>query len=336
MDDYILKCKNKDCGITFRTDLKLVLYCSEKCYDASLLADMRVKTLAESIERYKDDPDIPTCKICGFRSPNLIQHIFEVHGLRQKTYMRKYKAKIHDLYSKEYREKVPTHGNGDKAICKNCDTVFEKSSPNQVYCCEECFVAKTKEGKRLRDAIRWPRRKAGLINAEAGRKLVCKQCEKEYITHAPHSTFCSKKCRNRWFYEKKKKDYTKRCKKCDGEMKTHTHKRYCSKKCKDAVLRERNLKTAIAKSLKKYKDVEGIPVCKICGLKGQRLHYHIKAYHDMTTEQYCTEYSVKEKELTYAPLHEANRIKNKQIFERKYKEYMERTRAEARNKYRHA
>ena len=153
MDDYIRTCKNKECGITFRTDNINVLYCSEACYDATMLAKIRAAALADSLERYKDDPDIPTCKICGFKSPNLIQHIFDVHGLRQKTYMRKYKAKIKDLYSKEYREKVPTHGRGDKANCKNCGDEFAKSSPNQVYCSEKCFVAKTKAGKKISPAF---------------------------------------------------------------------------------------------------------------------------------------------------------------------------------------
>jgi len=336
MEDYIRKCKNKACGITFRTDLVLVEYCSEECYNASIVADRQAKALADSLERYKDDPDIPTCKICGFKSPNLIQHIFEAHGVRQKTYMRKYKAKIPDLYSKEYREKVPTHGNGDKANCKNCGVEFEKSSPHQVYCSEECFVAKTKEGKRIRDAIRYPRRKAGLINAEAGRQLVCKQCKKEYTTHAPNSTYCSRKCLDRWFYEKRKKDHTKHCKRCGGEMEKFTKDRFCGKKCRDAALRDRNLKKTIAQNLKKYKGIEGVPVCKECGFKGKVLHTHINAFHDMTAEQYCKKHDVNMEELTYAPIAEANRIKNKQIFERKYKEYIERTRAEARNKYRHA
>jgi predicted transcriptional regulator len=321
MTDYIVrKCKNEKCGKLFRTNTPSIKYCSEECKQKVQAYRNQQRDhnrrREEHEEKYKDVPDIPTCKLCGFKSTSLIRHLRDFHNMSQKTYMRKYKAKIHDIYHSSLREEVPTHGNGDKAICKHCGNEFEKHAPRQDYCTPECQKAKEKQWRET------------CVHTPKGTPRECKQCKKTYTPKqkAPNSKFCSATCRNRWFTIRRY-DINNRIKICIGcgrKMKRKTKKRYCSPKCQERAALKRKLVKVLEKNKEKHKHINDpdMPTCKICGLKAKNLTRHIRKFHEMTVPEYRKKYKAEGSDIIHKKILERNKQYNKESYERRLKEYI--------------
>ena len=311
MTDFIVKCKNEDCGIIFKTDNKSIVYCSPEC--AKEIANKKEfeKAKKRNDKKYGDIPDIPTCKICGYKSPVLIQHLSEIHNIKQKTYLRKYKAKLKDIYHSSYTDEVKVRGKGIMANCKECGKEFEKITPRKDFCSDECNKKHNK-------------RKTRENNTPLTEPRKCRQCGKEYMPKSGHTAYCSAKCRNRWFYEKKKKGKTKSCRECGKEMSPHTKSSYCGLPCKKTAQKKRNLEKLIRESKEKYKDKPEIPTCNECGFRGALLARHITAFHNMTLKQYCKKYNVTTKDLEAPWLRKNNSKINKKLFEEQVAEHLKR------------
>ncbi len=332
MPDYIRKCKNDDCNKIFKSDIKNVEYCSAACGKHVERKRLQAAKKAHNDELYKDVPDIPTCKICGFKSINLINHITQVHKLKQKKYMRMYKAKVSDIYHHSYTSQVQKKGGGDIAICKLCGDEFVKTSPNQAYCPGKCTEEGLRTSKYAREKELDQLEKEGKHTPSPTRDRTCKQCGKDYTTKHPNSKFCSIKCRNKWFNSRKSAGKTKECRHCKKEIPVGK-KRYCSKTCKDAAKYEKLMQRRIKASIEKYKDNPNVPTCKICGFRGKNIHRHIQDYHKTTADAYCKRFGVERSSLICQEMFEVIRVKNKITFDRKYKEYINRTRGQPQDKY---
>lgn len=320
MTDYIVKCRNKDCGIIFKTDNPKIAYCSENCKQDNLQKRVRLKQIKLSIEKYKDIPDIPTCKLCGFKSTSLIQHLSETHNITQKTYMRKHKAKLKDIYHHTYTEDVKTRGKGFMTTCKICKTEFEKITPRRSLCSDEC----RKENNRRRQKSM----------EKKGTKLKCRQCNTAFIAKSHSSLYCSTQCRNRWYYEQKRKDEVKQCAHCKKSMSIHTYGKYCSTKCKSIVNRKRTLLKQIAINNERFKDMPDVPTCKICGFKALTIFKHIKIHHNLSTDQYCAKFNVGDDAIRHPDISKKIRRKVKLKFDKTIQKHIERTNALRADKYR--
>ncbi len=315
MTDYIKKCKNEECGMLFKTDVLRVEYCSEQCQIDSQERKQQKQWLKESLERHKNNPDIPTCKICGFKAHILIQHISEIHGMTQKQYMKKYNASLSDIYHSSYREAVKTRGKGFMANCKHCGKEFEKITPKRYYCSDECKEAATVK----REKTYKKKKNTQKVEQE------CRQCGKKFKPKkkASYAYFCSVKCRNRFYYELKlaKKEPTP-CVVCKKPIKKKHPRKYCSETCKKKVNKQKKLKKLVDARRELYKNTPDIPECKICGFKGKLLSSHIPNFHNMTPEEYCKKYNVDHSSLMYHKLRE-EMVKNlKEDFDKKLKEYL--------------
>lgn len=329
MPEYIHKCKNKDCGKLFRTDNTIVTYCSLDCQNNAFQKALQKASKQRNDNLYKDVQDIPVCKICGFKSPSLIQHIRKIHNMSQKKYMRVYKAKRKDIYHHSYTDNVQEKGKGDKAICKYCNAEFTKLSPYQVYCSDGCRKLGLVKSKKEVDRRLYLLEKEGKHTPGPRREKTCKQCGKTYNTKHPHSHYCTKRCRNKWYYENNRKPKQikkiKYCKQCNKEI-TNPHKiLFCSPKCRKIANEKKDLKHAIRESIKKYEGVKDIPVCKICGYMGKMLNQHIVKYHKLSTAEYCRIHDVEEKSLVYVGKRERHSKAIKKIFDKKIKEALKRT-----------
>lgn len=317
MHDYITKCKNDECGIFFKTNSPHIKFCSNKCRKIYTTKKIHHKNNLKQYEKHKHTPDIPTCKICGFKSTSLIKHITVLHNMSQKTYMRKYKTKIKDIYHSSLREAVPTHGNGEIANCKNCGKEFIKESPNQVHCSVECREQFKTKIKVYRERTKTE------VPIDSIRP--CKQCNKPYKPkpNSRNSKFCSKKCRNRSYIEKRPgvKDKIRKCVGCGKEIKRSTTSRYCSESCKKSIAKQKALNIQKKKNDEKYKNIPNIPTCKICGIKLEALGRHISTQHNITVNEYCKKFNVVRETLTYKPIRDRCKVNGHLLFNKRMAEY---------------
>ena len=301
MPDFIHECKF--CKTKFITDNRQVKYCSKECANgAERERKLKVKRL-ENEEKYKDVDDIPTCKICGFKATSLIRHLRHVHKISQKGYMRKYRAKLKDIY---HPSVLPSQETGIMIPCANCGKEFEKKSHNSRFCSPKCKRHALYEASKTRKEK---------IDLSKPRTLNCKQCNKEFTTSAPKALYCSIRCRDNWKYENiRKKGKTRSCLECGKEYPT-SHKRYCSIKCRSKARKRRVLEKLIEKSNEMYGDRDDIPTCKVCGYRSKSLIKHIKSHHNMTKEQYYRKFNATLDDLVYMKSFEHQSEKNRKIFE---------------------
>lgn len=328
MPDYIHRCKNEDCNIIFKSDVKSVEYCSEACAKHTLRKRILAEKKARNDELHKNTADIPTCKICGFKSVSLIQHINLVHRLKQKKYMRMFKAKLTDIYHHSYTSQVQEKGRGDITTCKLCGNEFVKTSPNQLYCPDTCTEAGWKASKAAREKELHQLEKEGKHTPSPTRDHTCKNCGKEYTSKHPHSKYCSRKCRDNYYGKRRHTPKTTNCVQCNKEI--PGRRKYCGYICRDKAKKAKDLAKDIQASKEKYGDRTDLPTCKVCGYKGKRINYHIEKYH-MSVENYCKKFDIEPKTLTWEKKRKADSIRHKKRLEEGVKKHI----AENQDKYRY-
>lgn len=89
-------------------------YCSKKCGEVIYNASESKRNIEKSLEKYKDIPDIPTCRICGQKGTNLITHINVKHGMNKDEYCREFKCDLNALWHSSYRKKLKLFEGGEK------------------------------------------------------------------------------------------------------------------------------------------------------------------------------------------------------------------------------
>lgn len=118
--ERILNCEN--CGKEFESKRKNARACSRKCISDLQNKKLREKKRFENEKKFKDIPDIPTCKICGWKSKSLQQHLVS-HKLTVKQYKERFNLTTDDIFHSSYRkfyserikgEKNPAYGHGGK------------------------------------------------------------------------------------------------------------------------------------------------------------------------------------------------------------------------------
>jgi len=67
---------------------------------------------------------------------------------------------------------------------------------------------------------------------------------------------------------------------------------YCSNECAEKETKAKKLEAKQKINEEKFKDIEDILECKICGFKSTILHYHIRHNHGMTAKQYMRKFKV--------------------------------------------
>lgn len=84
-------------------------YCSEICQTA----DAQKRKLEENKTQFSN-MDMPTCRICGWKSENLISHVSQVHGLSSAEYQAKFELTKSDVVSAAHSELIRERVSGDK------------------------------------------------------------------------------------------------------------------------------------------------------------------------------------------------------------------------------
>ena len=323
MEDYIIKrCKYKPCNRLFKTDSDHIVHCSPKCTKASLKEKMRAFAVRRSKWKYKDIPDIPTCKICGFQALRLTAHLKHVHGMKDNHYRRKYKAKKSDIYHSSYIEGVTTLNESKAKVCKVCEEEFEQKTTRQECCSKECSAELHRITSKFAMREYSKRKKEGTTHQT--KTGVCKECGTEFTYTTGRQVFCKVKCRNKWFNKKKLEGKVRRkrnCAECGKEFEVKRNEHSCSKKCRNKLSRKFKLIRRVEKSIEKHKDNPDIPTCKVCGFRTESLPQHLPI-HKMTTEQYCKKYNVKKEDLVYAPLAEKRKEVGRKVAQRMYEDWL--------------
>jgi G:T-mismatch repair DNA endonuclease (very short patch repair protein)/endogenous inhibitor of DNA gyrase (YacG/DUF329 family) len=136
----------------------------------------------------------------------------------------------------------------------------------------------------------------------------CDECNEVFDTINPRQRFCSKKCRDknliRTRKEKRLRDNPPREIKCENCGKKFTTNRKnamaCSRKCisdlQNAKIREQRR----IENEEKYKDIDDIPVCKICGWKARSIQQHVVQQHRMPLEEYKEKFNVTDEDIFHS------------------------------------
>jgi len=80
--------------------------------------------------------------------------------------------------------------------CRQCGREFETTTASKLVCSPECLVAR--RANRYRSTY--------VPRPRVERSCICDQCEAEFMAMNPKSQFCSKKCRERFHYLKRRGD----------------------------------------------------------------------------------------------------------------------------------
>lgn len=184
MKEFLIQCA--ECGVDVLTDHKNLKYCSKKCSNKRKSRAEAKKKYKENTEKYKDVPDIPTCKICGFKSKNLIPHLKKIHNISAKTYTLRYKDKniIHQeaVYKKN---------------CAWCGTPFETYKKTKVYCSDECaYEEKKRYNKELHKRKKDPNYAPKVIEKKPKEEKYCAQCGKKL--HNRSLKYCDAACKRKY------------------------------------------------------------------------------------------------------------------------------------------
>lgn len=105
----------------------------------------------------------------------------------------------------------------------------------------------------------------------------------------------------------------KNCVNCNNEFETKIAKsQYCSKECRTEHRKAERAKSGFEKNNKKYDGLEeGLDyvVCKECGLKGQKLQFHIQMVHNTTVAEYRLKHNVDQVTSQKLLLQQSERVK---------------------------
>lgn len=143
-------------------------------------------------------------------------------------------------------------------VCPNCGKEFDAKGPNAKFCNPKC----QREFKK----------KESQIVVEK----VCKNCGKAFKTADNRKEYCCEECLKN---SKKKPIKTKVCPNCGKVFEPKSNRTiFCCNDC-----------TEIYESKKKFKNDEGVIICKECGMMGNNLLKHIGAKHG-SVEDYCAKH----------------------------------------------
>lgn len=105
-----IKCES--CGNEFETNRKNARACSRKCIEDIKNREIREQRRIENDEKYKDVVDIPTCKICGWKSRSLQAHLI-THNLTVQQYREKYGVKDEEIFHSSYTQEKSKRSKGE-------------------------------------------------------------------------------------------------------------------------------------------------------------------------------------------------------------------------------
>lgn len=111
MKSYLVKCVVCDCE--FETSDVRKKACSLECRRAVSNLKIREQRRIDNNEKFKNVLDIPTCKICGWKSNTLQQHLV-THNLTVSQYKEQYQADNSDIFHSSYTKVKSDRMSGDK------------------------------------------------------------------------------------------------------------------------------------------------------------------------------------------------------------------------------
>lgn len=126
------ECTCEVCGTKFTPlTAKLGIYCSQKCRQVGSNEKTRLKNQEEFLKQHGDDPDMPICKVCGWKAFDLTTHITKFHKIPMKDYYSQYNCDATSILHRERREDRRDRKLGSKnvfydhkgkfsAVSKNC------------------------------------------------------------------------------------------------------------------------------------------------------------------------------------------------------------------------
>ncbi len=89
--------------------------CSSECK-----REFNIKeNIIRSIEKYKDDDSIPTCKICGFKAESLQMHIQSIHKMKVSDYQKKFNCGAEATVCSRLRTVFSENVKGEKNVWFN-------------------------------------------------------------------------------------------------------------------------------------------------------------------------------------------------------------------------
>lgn len=104
----------KECGKDISSMGHRAKYCKE-CVPKVRKEQQRKRSMIKYNEKYKDIPDIPTCKICGMKSISLIMHINNIHKMSINDYYEKFNCDKTSVFHKSYTDKLGKAGKDNSA-----------------------------------------------------------------------------------------------------------------------------------------------------------------------------------------------------------------------------
>lgn len=101
------------CQKPFETIKPGTRMCSQQCRIDSHVAKKREEKREQNNKLYENVADIPTCKICGWKSRHLISHL-RCHDISVDEYRQQYNATDADLFHSSYMQHLSDKMVGDK------------------------------------------------------------------------------------------------------------------------------------------------------------------------------------------------------------------------------
>lgn len=101
------------CQKTFYSNRKNAECCSRKCTTVNANLKIREQRRIENNKKYEHVSDIPTCKICGWKSRSLQNHL-TCHNMTIAEYKLKYNATSSDIFHSSFTEEKSQRVSGEK------------------------------------------------------------------------------------------------------------------------------------------------------------------------------------------------------------------------------
>lgn len=107
-------------------------YCSLKCAQSFSNEKKRLDSQVEFLKDHGEDPNMPTCKECGWKAFDLTTHITKFHKIPMKDYYVKHKCTTLDVLHEDRRKERSDRKAGDKNPFYQHDGKFSHVSKNCV------------------------------------------------------------------------------------------------------------------------------------------------------------------------------------------------------------
>ncbi len=126
----------------------------------------------------------------------------------------------------------------------------------------------------------------------------CKHCQRNFETHKEDKEFCDSNHKAQYLRKQNPKLKSKFvCENCDNEFKSYNkNPKACSRKCTSALQNQKLRDKKYKENEEKFKNVEDIPTCKICGYKSRSLSTHL-INHNLTVAQYKEQYNANKSDI---------------------------------------